>query len=193
MPGTVSWRVRASWARRPSSMNSFVTRMPVVEADLVDQRLDALAHVDAGGDLGLLVQDPVDRHAQIALAADHVVAAELVVLADLLGTDEQPLGEALLRQAHIAAGRDAAGLELVADGARPADQFAGVEDRHDVHHVRHLHGADEGIVVGEDVAVADARDSPRSRSRIIHLMKRLMVWTCTMMPLERAIASPSGV
>ena len=32
-----------------------------------------------------------------------------------------------------------------------------MEDRHHVHHVGHLHGADEGIVVGEDVAVADAR------------------------------------
>ena len=137
-------------------MNSFDDPHPIVEADLGDDRLDALAHVDAGGDLGLLVEHPVDRHAQIALAADDVVAADLVVLAHLLGTDEQPLGEALLRQADIAARRDAADLELVADGARPADEHAFVIDRHDVHDVGHLHGADEGIVVGEDIAVADA-------------------------------------
>ena len=55
-------------------------------------------------------------------------------------------------------------FELVADRTGPADQLAVVEDRHDVHDVRHLHGADEGIVVGEDVAVADAADCPRSRS-----------------------------
>ena len=130
---------------------------PVVEADLVDQALDAFAHVDAGGDLGLLVEHPVDRHAQIALAADDIVAADLVILADLFGADEQAFGEALLRQADIAAGRDAAGLELVADRAGPADQRAFMEDRHHVHDVGHLHGADEGVVVGEDVAVADAR------------------------------------
>ena len=130
---------------------------PVIEADLGDQVLHAFAHVDAGGDLGLLVEHPVDRHAQIALAADDVVAADLVILANLLGADEQTLGETLLRQADVAARRDAADFELVADRARPTDQRAVVEDRHDVHDVGHLHGADEGVVVGEDVALADAR------------------------------------
>ena len=72
-------------------MNSFDHLHPVVEADLGDERLHAFAHVDAGGDLGLLVQHPIDRHAQIALAADDIVAADLVVLADLLGADEQAL------------------------------------------------------------------------------------------------------
>ena len=130
---------------------------PVVEADLVDQRLDAFAHVDAGGDLGLLVEHPVDRHAQIALAADDIVAADLVVLADLLGADEQALGEALLRQATSPPGvMPPASSSWQTAPAQPTslpEWKIGTTSMH----VGHLHGADEGIVVGEDIAVADAR------------------------------------
>ena len=95
--------------------------LPVVEPQLGDDRFHPLADLDAGGNLGLLVQDPVDRHAQVALAADDVVAAQLVVLADLLGADEQALGEPLLSQADVAAWRDSADLELMANRAGPAD------------------------------------------------------------------------
>ena len=129
----------------------------VVEAQMVDQLLDLLADLDAGGDLGLLVENPIDRHAQVALEPDQVVAPQVVVLADLLGGDEQALGIALLGQGHVAAGRDAADLQLVAHGADPADHLAIMEDRDHVHHVGALHRADEGVVVGEDVAVADTR------------------------------------
>src|SRR5206468_12841144 len=104
---------------------------------------------------GLLVEHPIDRHAQIALAANDVVAPQFVIFTDLLGADEQPLRETLLRQADIAARRDAARFEFVADGAGPADERPLMKDRHDIHDIRHLHGADEGVIIGEDVAVAN--------------------------------------
>src|SRR5439155_2293809 len=129
---------------------------PIVDAHFPDGRLHALTHFDAGGDLRLLVQHPVDRHAQVSLAADDIVAADLVVLADLLGADEQAFGEPFLGKADIAARRDAARFELVADRSRPADKFALVEDRHHVHDVGNLDGADEGVIVSEDIAVANA-------------------------------------
>ncbi len=144
--------------RSPAFLDEFLGKpLPIFQADLFDELLDVLAHVDAGGDLGLLIQHPVNRHAQIALAADHVVAANLVVFADFLGTNEQALGEAFLSKADIAAGRDAPRFEFVADGTGPADQRALVKYRHHIHDVGDLDRTDEGIVVGEDVSVADAR------------------------------------
>ena len=150
--------LRARQLPAPSLLDEFLRHLPpVFDADLVNDPLHILAHVDAAGDLGLLIQHPIDRHTEIALASDHVVAADLVVCADLLGADEQPLRESLLRQAHIAARRDAARLQLVTDRAGPANQLAMVKNRHHVHHVRHLHRADERIIVGENIARADAR------------------------------------
>ena len=131
--------------------------LPVGQPHLGDDLLHALAHLDAGGDLGLLVQHPVNRHAQIALTADDIVTPDLVVAADFLGADEQAFGEPLLREADVTARRDATGLQLMTHRARPTDELTLVIDRDHIHDVGHLHGADEGVVVGEDVARVDAR------------------------------------
>src|SRR5690606_34640110 len=89
MAAIFAWHGELARARKlaaPSLLDEFLRHLhPVIEADLIDQGLHALAHVDAGCDLGLLVEHPVDGHAQVALAADDIVAPQFIVLANLLG------------------------------------------------------------------------------------------------------------
>ena len=143
--------------RRPSSITSRLKRLKRSTPSSASSALDGVADHVAARQTRALVEQVVGGGAGALAAALEVPARELVALADLHAGQVDAVLVAHRRTHGHAAGRARADVQHVRDAARPREQLALPEDRHERLHVGVVDVADRGVVVGEDVAGPDPR------------------------------------
>src|ERR1019366_3847423 len=127
-----------------------------VDALLEKDALDRIADHVAAGQTGALVEQVVHRGAGALLAALQVPPRQFVVLTDLHARQIDAVLVAHGRPNRDATRRARTDVEYLCDTARPGNQLALPEDRHEGLHVGVVNVADGRVVVREDVSPPDA-------------------------------------